>query len=84
MGPKRTRSVRDPNEDWRMKAACVGLDPDMFFPGHDDREGIKKAVAVCMECPVVTECDAYATRHARINGYRLDGIWGGRPRWVKR
>jgi WhiB family redox-sensing transcriptional regulator len=64
--------------DWRLRAACKGLDPDMFFASEDlenrqerrDREAAAKAV--CARCAVTEECLDYATRA----GERY-GIWGG-------
>ena len=64
--------------DWRQKAACKGLDPDMFFASEDienrqerrDREATAKAV--CARCGVVEECLSYAL----AAGERY-GVWGG-------
>lgn len=64
--------------DWRPKAACRGLDPDMFFASEDvdnrqerrDREASAKAV--CAHCGVVQECLDYAL----AAGERY-GVWGG-------
>jgi hypothetical protein len=43
---------------WQDRAACVGVDPEVFFPlaGHDATE----ARAVCMACPVLSQCRDYA------------------------
>ncbi|MDU5899749.1 MAG: WhiB family transcriptional regulator, partial [Bifidobacterium sp.] len=38
----------------------------------------KTALAVCRTCPVIGECREWADGHSRINGYPLQGIWGGR------
>lgn len=38
----------------------------------------KTALAVCRPCPVIGECREWADGHSRINGYPLQGIWGGR------
>jgi WhiB family redox-sensing transcriptional regulator len=64
--------------DWRQRAACNGLDPDMFFVSEDvenrqerrDREAAAKAV--CARCTVVEDCLSYAL----AAGERY-GIWGG-------
>jgi WhiB family redox-sensing transcriptional regulator len=64
--------------DWRPKAACNGLDPDMFFASEDlenrqerrDREAAAKTV--CARCTVVEECLDYAL----AAGERY-GVWGG-------
>lgn len=35
------------------------------------------ALKACSTCPSIRECARYAAEHARINGYPLQGIWGG-------
>jgi WhiB family redox-sensing transcriptional regulator len=58
------------NQQWRSKAACQGLDPDIFYP-LDDEDG-DEAKAVCDVCPVREACLEHAL------GYReKDGVWGG-------
>lgn len=56
--------------DWMSRAACIGLDPELFFPV--ETAGGAEAVQVCASCPVRTECLAHAVatdaRH---------GVWGG-------
>jgi WhiB family redox-sensing transcriptional regulator len=62
-------------EDWRSRAACRFLDPELFFPISDFGEGLEQtaaAKAVCAGCLVRRECLAFAIR----TGER-DGIWGG-------
>jgi len=57
---------------WRMRAACCGLDPDIFFPAHVSSRREIAAKRVCEQCPVVGECLSWAMSH------REDwGIWGG-------
>lgn len=57
--------------EWRERAACRGMDPNLFFP---DRGTTFRQVAreTCEACPVRTECldDAVG------NTERL-GLWGG-------
>ena len=55
--------------DWVHEGACVGKDPDIFFP--EQRDDIGPAVRICCACPVRAECLAYALK------YRPPGIWGG-------
>ncbi len=56
---------------WWMRAACCGLDPEIFFPHATSRREIA-AKRVCERCPVVGECLSWAMLH------REDwGIWGG-------
>jgi len=68
----------EPENDWRTKAACRGLDPDTFFSPDlfeskqekDERE--QAAKAVCSGCAVRTLCLDYA-----IEAGERYGIWGG-------
>lgn len=63
--------------DWQQRAACRGVDPDMFFP---ERGGATREIkAVCDACPVEEECLLYAL----ANG-ELFGIWGGRSERERR
>lgn len=48
-----------------------------------DREIDMAALAICRSCPVIGECRRFADEHNRINGYQLQGIWGGRRYGVK-
>lgn len=59
-----------PPPDWRDKAACLGKDPEMFFPlpGGDPYP----AKAVCASCTVAEQCLAFAMIHDQ-----RWGIWGG-------
>lgn len=56
--------------DWLERAACRGMDPEIFFPsqGMDGRE----AKAICATCPVTQECLDYA----ESNKERI-GVFGG-------
>lgn len=65
----------DPEEDWRERAACRGLNSDLFFPigtGGPALAQIERAKAICRTCPVIAECLAAALAHGED-----DGIWGG-------
>ena len=57
-------------EPWITRAACLGIDPDLFFPerGNSTRE----AKAVCAGCPVRLDCLVYALAWSE-----KFGIWGG-------
>jgi len=55
--------------DWREHAACLGMDPDLFFPPETGGKAqARKAKAVCARCPVRGACLADAMPF---------GIWGG-------
>ena len=55
---------------WRKKAACNGLDPQIFYPDPDD-EG-QDAKSVCEVCPVREPCLEYALSYRE-----KEGVWGG-------
>jgi WhiB family redox-sensing transcriptional regulator len=58
--------------DWRDAAACLGEDPETFFPiGNRSRDALLDATAaktVCAGCPVAVECLQDAGEY---------GVWGG-------
>ncbi len=58
------------NLSWRQRAACRGVDPDVFYPATD--EEAEPAKAICAVCPVRSACLEYAL----VNRER-DGVWGG-------
>ena len=62
--------------DWRHQAACRDHDPELWFSGKPYEQAA--ALAICRSCPVIGECRRFADEHNRINGYQLQGIWGGR------
>lgn len=55
---------------WRQKAACRGVDPDIFFPVSD--EEAEDAKAICGLCPVQELCLEWA-----ISTREKEGVWGG-------
>lgn len=65
--------------EWMARGACVGEDPELFFPVGEDGAGDappdeRTAVAkeICADCPVAVEC----LKHAVEEG-EPSGIWGG-------
>jgi len=58
------------NLSWRQRAACRGVDPDVFYPPYED-EG-DEAKAICATCPVRQACLEFALAHRE-----RDGVWGG-------
>ena len=58
------------NLSWRQRGACVGLDPDVFYPPSDEEAG--EAKAICASCPVREPCLEYA-----LGNREAEGIWGG-------
>jgi WhiB family transcriptional regulator, redox-sensing transcriptional regulator len=55
---------------WRYRAACRGVDLEVFFPGRG--ESAEPARQICARCPVRQPCLDYAISHGIV-----DGIWGG-------
>lgn len=55
---------------WRKRAACRGIDPEVFYPPSD--EEADEAKAICAMCPVRQAC----LEHALGNRER-EGVWGG-------
>lgn len=58
------------NLSWRQRAACRGVDPDVFYPSSD--EEAEEAKGICGVCPVREPCLEYALAHRE-----RDGVWGG-------
>ena len=63
--------------NWQQDAACRGTDGTFFFPPERERETarvkrVARAKAVCRECPVMTDCRAYALQVGEPFG-----VWGG-------
>lgn len=58
---------------WMRYGACLGSDPDLFFPERgDNRRQIAVAKRVCATCVVRQACLNYA-----ITEHLTDGIFGG-------
>ena len=55
---------------WRQRAACRGVDPDIFYPVSD--EEAEDAKAICAICPVRQACLEWA-----LANRERDGVWGG-------
>lgn len=55
---------------WMERAACRGLDPDMFFPSNGGPN--PDALKVCAACEVRHRCLVYAVEAAETLG-----TWGG-------
>lgn len=59
-----------PPDAWQDKAACFGIEPDMFFPISEEEAG--PALAFCGSCRIRETCLSWALK----NGERY-GVWGG-------
>ncbi|WP_038104255.1 WhiB family transcriptional regulator [Tropheryma whipplei] len=61
--------------NWRDKAACLTVNPELFFPvGNTGAalEQIQRAKAVCARCTVANSCLQFA-----LETNQDSGIWGG-------
>lgn len=64
-------------QNWRLKANCLGMDTELFYPPRDKtlyREVADNAKRICRapQCPVRAECLTFAIQHQEKYG-----IWGG-------
>lgn len=68
--------------DWWDRAACRDEDPELFFPISETGPGaeqVRRAKAVCAQCPVRSECLKYAMDSG------LDyGVFGGTTAYERR
>lgn len=55
---------------WRQKAACRGVDPDIFYPVSD--EEAEDAKAICRMCAAQEMCLEWA-----LTNREKEGVWGG-------
>jgi hypothetical protein len=70
------------NDDWRLEAACRGLNTNFFHPEKGDQHTLKTALEICNgtpdtdPCPVKHDClNWILTRYTRDED--LYGIYGG-------
>ena len=63
--------LAQPRPGWFTQAACIGVDPEMFFP--DRGAPVREAKAVCRSCPVCRDCLKFALSEPA----ERFGIWGG-------
>lgn len=57
--------------DWPAQAACVGVDPDLFFPDPDTpMDRVEEAKRICGACPVKHDCLTDAIRLRDWEGIR--------------
>ncbi|SDJ44597.1 WhiB family transcriptional regulator [Streptomyces indicus] len=61
--------------EWMEQAACVGEDPELFFPVGTTGPSVRETQAakeVCRRCPVTETCLDWALRMGQTTG-----VWGG-------
>ena len=56
--------------DWVERAACRGMDPNIWFPEKGETINANIAMTICQTCPVQQECLEYGLQEK-------NGIWGG-------
>jgi WhiB family redox-sensing transcriptional regulator len=61
--------------EWLRSAACVGEDPELFFPVGTTGPAVRDITAakrICARCPVTDECLSFA-----VSSGQTSGVWGG-------
>lgn len=64
---------------WRDRAACRGMETEIFFP--TTKAGRREALAVCSRCDVRFDCLAWALSWPDQRD--LMGIWGGHTQFQR-
>lgn len=59
---------------WQADAACLDMDPAIFFPERGDREAVVLAKSVCARCPVSDPCRELGMAQSAFENF---GIYGG-------
>jgi WhiB family transcriptional regulator, redox-sensing transcriptional regulator len=60
---------------WHQQAACLSVDPELFFPNGTTGDHAQQATVakrVCMACPVRVTCLEFA-----LESRQDFGVWGG-------
>lgn len=58
--------------DWMNQAACLGANPELFFPDRGENLDAEEARQICRGCSFREDCLEYAlANHERF------GVWGG-------
>jgi WhiB family redox-sensing transcriptional regulator len=65
-----TKTVEE--EAWIDSAACLGVDPELFFPRKGENNQLAEAKSICARCVVRDDCLEYALVHRE-----KFGVWGG-------
>lgn len=70
MSPAQQGKRSPMNASWRQRAACQGIDAEVFYPSTE--EEAEEAKAICHVCPVRETCLEYA-----LANREREGVWGG-------
>lgn len=65
--------------DWMENGNCVGVNPDLMFPGRGHNNELREAKSVCAGCIVKDECLEFALKEGIQHG-----IWGGKSERERR
>lgn len=70
-------SVDESDPTWRDRAACLGMDPEDWFPVSELESGsvlahVEQVKGICRSCPVIESCLSWA-----LDTQQQFGIWGG-------
>lgn len=60
---------------WFERAACRGMDAELFFPARGEMP--REALAVCRRCDVANQCLDYCLSLPAVNELPPQGVWGG-------
>lgn len=64
------------SQAWKMKARCVGTDPELFY--MVSAEATDAALEICAQCPVIEACLAEALQQEGTSGrHARFGVRGG-------
>lgn len=61
----------DTPHKWQDFAACLTVDPELFFPEPGDWQTARQAKEICATCPVINKC-------AQLGKNYPHGIWAGK------
>jgi Transcription factor WhiB len=78
---RRTNSTVDlltpppPLGPWAELAACIGVDPDSWYPAGTGHSPAPQVLRICRSCPVRVDC----LTHALVTESQKErhGVWGG-------
>ena len=68
----------DIDRTFMSKAACKGMDAELFMPLRGENLKIRAAKQICNFCPVKSECAEYGLQISML--YDTHGIFGGLTR----
>jgi len=68
----------DIDRTFMSRAACKGMDAELFMPLRGENLKIRAAKQICNFCPVKSECAEYGLQISTL--YDTHGIFGGLTR----